>query len=135
MPGVYADTCVVINAFKGRDPNVQTQCERLLADTRAGLLYSDFHRLELLPKPLRERARQEIKFIRCFFSRATRVDLETKTVVRRAVELARKYGVKPLDALHLAAAIIGQADRFVTTEGSTSPILRVREIKVETFAD
>ncbi len=68
-------------------------------------------------------------------SRATRVDLEIKTVVSRAVALAREYGVKPLDALHLAAAIIGQADRFVTTEGSTSPILRVREIKVETFAD
>ncbi len=66
MPGVYADTCVVINAFKGRDPNVQTQCERLLADTRAGLLYSDFHRLELLPKPLREEAQQEIEFIHYF---------------------------------------------------------------------
>jgi len=89
----------------------------------------------LLPKPQRETAEQEIEFINNFFSRATRVDLEIEMVVSRAVELARKYGVKPLDALHLAAAIIGRADRFVTTEGSTSPMLAVREIQVVTFAD
>jgi predicted nucleic acid-binding protein len=134
---VYADTCVVINAFKGAQDVVRKRCQELLGNPDIEVLFCDIHRLELLPKPIREKNQLEKEFMEAFFAEAKYVDLGIlgiKPVVNKAIELAARYGVRPLDALHVSAAIMGKAERFITTEASNSPMLRVKEIRVETFA-
>ena len=38
-----------------------------------------------------------------------------------------------MDALHIAAAVLSQAEEFVTAERPTSPLTRVKEIRVVTI--
>ncbi len=136
MQRVYADACVVINAFKGAEFSVRNRCQNLLGDPNIEVLFSDLHRVELLPKPKRNNDKLELEFMETFLANAKCVELQMRPAIQQAVELASHFGVKPFDALHLAAAIIGKADRFVTTESPASPILRVRVegINVETLS-
>ncbi|ACK71220.1 conserved hypothetical protein [Gloeothece citriformis PCC 7424] len=52
-----------------------------------------------------------------------------------AQDVAAKYGLGALDALHIACAISVEADEFITTEKTTKPLHRVREIQVISIAD
>ena len=57
-------------------------------------------------------------------------DLETLT--QSAYQLACTYGLSGLDALNVAAAILLEADEFITTEKSTKPMYRVPDIQFVT---
>jgi hypothetical protein len=46
------------------------------------------------------------------------------------MELATRYGLSAIDAIHVSAALLGAADEFVTAEKPTKPFFRVREMPV-----
>lgn len=144
MQRVCFDTCVIINAFQGKDKELSDACLDMLSTSK--LLLSDLHHLELLPKPqrniagtdpkLRNIAEHELKFIKEIFGQAELFELNLADAVKIGIRLAQEFNIKPLDALLLAAAKIGKADIFLTTESRRSPILRVPEdwLKVQTLA-
>jgi hypothetical protein len=53
--------------------------------------------------------------------------------VRHAYELAARFGLAALDALHVAAAFSVGATEFVTSEKSTKPLHRITEIRVQSI--
>ncbi len=50
--------------------------------------------------------------------------------MRDANNIACKYGLAAMDALHIAAALSVDAEEFVTTEKPTKPMFRVTSIQV-----
>jgi predicted nucleic acid-binding protein len=46
-------------------------------------------------------------------------------IIDKAMNLASAYGLNGLDALHVAFAIIGQADEMVSFEKPTKPFYRI----------
>jgi hypothetical protein len=96
---------------------------------RAYLLRS-FERLELLPKAKFHRRLEEIEYYEQFFSQVSAWAQPTTEVVELAERVAAQHGLNALDVLHVAAAVLLEADELVTTEKSTKPIHRVREVRV-----
>ena len=69
---------------------------------------------EVLIKPLRTAAFQtETERLFGLLSRLRLISFDQQTAAL-AVSLAVKYGLKSLDAAHLATAVVGGADRFLT---------------------
>ena len=72
---------------------------------------------ELLTKPMREGAESEIEALAILLGR-----LELRAVDEAVAELATAlgatYGLRAIDAVHLATAVAGGADRFITNNAS-----------------
>ena len=92
-------------------------------------------RHEGLPKAVYRRNAEEIDYFRFAFSKISKWVTVDDTLIEDAIRLGERYDVVNLDALYLAAAIRGGAERFVTTERPGKPLYRVREIKVVSFLD
>jgi predicted nucleic acid-binding protein len=56
--------------------------------------------------------------------------IRIEAVVAEAQQIAERYGVAALDALHVAAALAAGAEELVTTERPGKPIYRVVELRV-----
>jgi predicted nucleic acid-binding protein len=92
-------------------------------------LASAFLRLEALPKARFHRNQAEIRFCEDFFARLS-AWADPGSVVELAERVAAQHGLNAIDALHVAAAILLEADELVTTEKPTKPIHRVRDVRV-----
>ena len=68
---------------------------------------------ELLIKPLRQKDDRERHALMTFLARLTLIAPDVSTSYT-AVTLGASYGLKALDALHLATAVQAGAERFVT---------------------
>jgi predicted nucleic acid-binding protein len=68
---------------------------------------------ELLIKPTRRDHADERDRITALLSRIDLRDVDAKTA-RVAVQLGAKYGLRAIDSVHLATAVVAGADRFVT---------------------
>ena len=77
----------------------------------------------------------EIEFYETFFATCYIWSDDYSSIVFLAKELARRYGLNALDSLHLACAILGDGDEFVTTEKNSKPIHRVQEITTISISD
>lgn len=89
---------------------------------------SHFVWLEIVPKTARHGRRETLNAYLNFFEEC--VDyyvLSSDQLVRRAMELARTYALDAMDALHVAAALEGRCDEFVTAEKPTKPFFSVCE--------
>lgn len=54
----------------------------------------------------------------------------TPALIQRALQRGSEFGLGAVDALHVAAAELAQADELVTSERATSPICRVTSVRV-----
>jgi len=129
MIRTYVDASVLIEAFRGKGAAAQRAME-VLDDGNRMFVVSDFLRLEVVPKPTFHRQTDELAFMNEFLAGAQEHIPASPHVTSRAIEFASQYDTGPMDALHVAAAAIAEADELVTLEKPTSPICQVREIKV-----
>lgn len=129
MVRTYVDSSVVIAAFRG-DHEKWAEANAILDDPNRTLITSDYVRLETLPKPLFNGRRDEAEFIQAFFATADEQAPSGDPVTSGSVELAARYDLGPLDALHVSAAVHGKAEEFVTLEKRRKPLGRVTEIRV-----
>lgn len=83
---------------------------------------------ELLTKPIRDRLGSEVDALVALLAR-----LELRPVDEATADLATvlgaTYGLRAVDAVHLAAAVSAGADRFITNNSSDFP-QRIEEISV-----
>ena len=123
MASVYLDACCFIYLVEGTPrwrTEVEARLNALAQSIAAVFLTSDLTRLECRTKPLREKNADLLrKYDRLLASRELTVLSISRSVVERATELRAKYAtLKTPDALHLAAALVARADRFVTGDKS-----------------
>ena len=87
-------------------------------------------RLELISKPRFEKRTAEVDFYESFFAATVVVEPLSAALGREAEKLGARYGLSGPDALQIAAAIRHDVQEFYTTEKSTKPMFRVRELKI-----
>lgn len=125
----YVDANVLISAFRG-DHLATEAALAVLGDAARTFVTSEYLRLETLPKPSFHGRTKEVASLKAFFDAANHCVSPAPEVTRRAVELATRYDLAPMDALHVSAALAGKADELVTVEKPTKLLLRVQEMKV-----
>jgi len=129
MKRTYIDASVLIAAFQGDEVTSQ-RAMRILDDLNRRLVVSVFIRLEVLPKSTYHLRFEEVEFMKAVLESAAEDVPTSPDLTHRAINLAGKYDLNPLDSLHISAAIIANVDEFITLEKETKPICQVKEIKV-----
>jgi predicted nucleic acid-binding protein len=114
---IYLDTVICIYAVHG-SPSFQARARARMAALRSGgdqAAVSDLTWLECRVKPLRLGDAVLLKDMEDFLKATGVVRLVLPSSVYERVTLIRaKYNYKLADALHLATAIEGKCDRFLT---------------------
>ena len=114
MLRTFLDTGVLIAAARSIDPD-RERALQLLGDPSRTFLTSPYIYLEVVPKTIFYKRRSERSFYQRYFDNAVWFrNLGRIEEVARAE--AAKSGLGAMDALHIAAASLADADEFVTTE-------------------
>lgn len=125
----YLDSGVLIAAFQG-ESSVAFRALEVLDDPERRFVVSDYLRLEVLPKPTFQGFAEEVQFMQTVLEGAAEDVPSSQELTGRAVSLASRYDMTPIDALHVSTALTTGVDELVTTEKATKPMCRVQEIKV-----
>ena len=99
---------------------------KILDDPDRKLIVSDALWLEVMPKPIFNKPPDEIKFYQMVFNNAEYIKWNIFSL-NHATELAKKYGIAAMDAIHVAFALVSKANELVTAEKSNKPLFRVKE--------
>jgi predicted nucleic acid-binding protein len=131
MPKIrsFLDAGILIVAHRGKPQSAQAAF-KVLGDPDREFASSLYVQLEILPKALYFKRASESVFYASYFQSVTHWSQPTEGLLNRATELASRYGLSALDALHVAAALATDSHEFVTTEQKNKPIHRVQEIAV-----
>lgn len=116
----FVDAMVLIYAARGQDKALKQRALLVLADPDREFIASEFLRLEVLPQAVRYQRKNEQRFYERFFLSVTRW-MDVSQILAPAYDLACRYGVGAMDALHVAAASLAAAE-LVTAERPTKPI-------------
>ena len=125
----YLDTNCLI-AFADAEPMRQQKVMRLLRDSNRVFMCSPYTSLETLPLALHYRKPARAGIFRWYLSRCAFISDNYLLIMNEAHRQAEKYGIVGIDACHIAAAVVGQADEFYSFEKPTKPMFRSKEIKV-----
>jgi predicted nucleic acid-binding protein len=87
-------------------------------------------KLEILTKPTFFKLKRELDFYDIFFRSVSEWIEINEDLLADAISIGGRYGLAGADAVHIVAALRGGAEEFVTCERKTSPLMRVRELKV-----
>jgi predicted nucleic acid-binding protein len=129
MKRTYVDANVLIAAFRGEEKAAHRALQ-VLDDPDRKLVVNDYLRLEVLPKPTFHKRQEEIDFMQAVFENAVEKGPTSDELTEKAVELASRYDMTPIDALHVGAAVVAGVDELVTMEKPTKPMCRVSEVEV-----
>lgn len=129
MRRTFVDSGVLILAARGKG-NDQSKALTVLDDPGREFASSVFIELEVRPKAIYHKKLDEAGFYQSFFQSVAWWAVADDKLFKQAYDVACKYGLSGFDALHAAAALSVGADEFVTSEGATKPLHRVRGIKV-----
>ncbi|MBE9008898.1 PIN domain-containing protein [Pseudanabaenaceae cyanobacterium LEGE 13415] len=129
MIRTYLDSGVLLSASRETDAWSDRALE-VLEDENRTFACSLFVRLEVLPKAICYRRTNEAEFYREYFEAVQFWANDVDKLLEDGYQIACKYGLAAIDALHVAAALAVEADELVTTERSTKPMHRVSEIRV-----
>jgi predicted nucleic acid-binding protein len=128
---IYFDSVIPIYLLDHTGSFQSRAAARLVVLETAGdhIAVSDLTRLECRVRPLARGDAVKLAGFDTFFSRADVLKLPLTTAVYdRATLLRATYNFKLADSLHLAAAIEGVCDRFLTNDARLS---RCTDIAVE----
>ena len=130
MIRTFLDASVLIAAFRGEQP-LRDAALQLLENEQRLFVASPFLELEVLPKPVYFRNREEEQFYRTYFDLKVR---ETARDVEAVLEIARveaeRIGLAAMDALHVAAASLLDVDELLTAEKRDKPLHRTTLVRV-----
>lgn len=125
----YIDANVLIAAWRG-DGDAGSKALEILEDPQRVLIVSDPLWLEVLPKPMFYNKQDEVAFYEEIFRAAAHRVAWSLTVLDCAKELAVKYGIAAMDAIHVAAALASDALEFVSGEKPGKPMFRVTAMHI-----
>ncbi len=125
----FIDSSVLLAAWRGV-PNIKIKALTILSEVNRKFISSPFIKLELLPKAVYHKNSVEVKFYETFFDAVENWNFNSDEVIILAEKIAEKYGLNGMDALHIAASIKSNSGEFITAERQTSPLMRIKELKV-----
>lgn len=126
----FVDSGILIAAARGQDAKLRIKALTLLSDPKRDFASSDFVRLEVLPKAIWARNQAEQRFYESFFNSVGHWPADNDAIIKRAEAEAAKVGLSGMDALHVAAAVLMNADELATIEKPTKSIHRTHSIKI-----
>jgi predicted nucleic acid-binding protein len=129
MKRTYIDASVLIAAFQAEE-KMAYRALQVLDDPNRRFVVSDYLRLEVLPKPTFYKRQEEVEFMQAVFKKAEENLSTSPELTGHALEIASKYDMTPMDALHVGAAAIAGVEELVTMEKPTKPMCRVTEVRV-----
>jgi predicted nucleic acid-binding protein len=130
----FVDAGVLIVAARGT-AELSERALEVLGDSRREFVTSVFLQLEVLPKPSYFGRAREVDFYEAFFTSVSDCVPASAALADHAFTLACRHGLAAMDALHIAAALAGNAVEFVTTERGTSPLFRIEGIAVASLLE
>jgi predicted nucleic acid-binding protein len=116
----FLDASVLINAVRGADPARKMRALAVLGDPDREFAATRYLVLEVLPVPKCYKLNSEVAFYERYFA-GVAIWIEPALLLQPAYDLACKYALGAMDALHLAAAISANAE-FISAERTTKPI-------------
>jgi predicted nucleic acid-binding protein len=125
----YIDSGVLITAFQGIH-SVSIRANQILNDENREFASSRFVQLEVLPKAIFNKQKNEVEFYEIFFSAVIHWATDLELIMQNAHQIACTYGLAAIDAIHVASALQVKADQLITTEKPTKPMHRVAEIQI-----
>lgn len=129
MIATYIDSGVLIAAARG-DAILSPRALAYLADPDREYITSDYVRLEVLPKAIFNKRKEETEFYNEFFRQNARTIPTSVALLKYAMEEGCDNGIAGLDAVHIACAVFGGVEEFITSERETSPIHRTQKVRV-----
>ncbi len=129
---IYLDSAVLIYLIEDVAPYAST-LEARLAEPDIIQVCSDLSRLECRMKPIRDRQMALLTAFDSYFSQIINEIIPlSRQVVDHATELRARYGFRTPDAIHLAAALVGGCDLFLTNDHRLD---KCTDIRVEVLSD
>jgi len=128
----FIDAGILIAAATGRDALFERAWDIFDGPERV-FLTSAFVRLEVFPKALYFHHQGEADWYAMFFTDIAEIVPLSEAFMTQAHVEAEQAGLDALDALHIAAAKLGGAEEFVTTERLTTALFRVVGLKMTTI--
>ncbi len=127
----YVDANLLIAAWRNKD-DVGMRALDILDDSQRIIVLSRAVWLEVMPKVIYHNEVAEMTFYQKIFDFAEVKEWSTESFYK-AEDLAQKYGIAAMDAVHLAIAIMANVDEFVSAEKPQKPMFRVSEIVVQSI--
>jgi len=125
----YIDVGVLIAALRGDAPLAATAIS-FLYDPLREYVTSDYVKIELLPKCIFHKNDDERRFYEEFFDSNEIHVPSSDNLLALAIDEGGRTGISGIDAIHVACAIVAQAEELITAERSTKPIHRASGVKV-----
>ncbi len=117
---VYLDANLYIYLFEGVSAHREKMGELVAEIDRRDIavIASELMFTELLPRPLREGRRDLVDRYFNLMQRTPRITLASvdRRVILRAVRLRADFGLRSMDALHLATALVHDCRTFLTND-------------------
>ncbi|NJK92646.1 MAG: type II toxin-antitoxin system VapC family toxin [Blastochloris sp.] len=107
----------------------------LMEDPRRTFFSSPLVRLELLPKALFHRQKDEVAFYKLYFQTVRGEEPLSPQLAESAMLLSQTHGIAAMDALHLASALRQGVEEFITSEKPGKPLFKVSNIRVISLYD
>jgi len=127
----YLDSGVLLAAFAAQG-DVGANALEVLDDPERHLVVSDAVKLELLPKPIHEKRKEEVEFYNAVFEQAECLSWCLDTL-QNSQGVAELHGIAAMDAIHVATALDAGVDEFITAEKSTKPMFRVTKLHMQSI--
>jgi predicted nucleic acid-binding protein len=125
---IYLDSVPIIYLVENVAPYASLLTTRLSAPD-AILICSELSRLECRVKPIRDNDTGLLAAFDTYFATLVTTLLPlSRQVIDQATNLRAIYGFRTPDAIHLAAAIVGNCDLFLTNDNR---LQKCQEIAVE----
>lgn len=125
----YIDTGVLISAKDGSSA-LSSIALSFLFDPLRDYVTSDYVRVELLPKCLFHKQREEQRFYDDFFNRCRIRVPSSDELLRLAIDEGGRTGISGIDAIHVACALAAGAEELITAEKRGKLIHQANGVKV-----
>ncbi len=129
----FLDTCVLIAAHRGK-PALREPSLAIVNEHARFFIASPFLYLEAMPKAIYHQNKLESEFYKAYFDKVLIWINDVESIVRIARNESEKCGLGAMDALHVAAAYMAEAEVLYTLERSEKPIHRTTLVRVVSIA-
>lgn len=131
----YLDANLYIYAFEGIETHRKRMADLLAAIDRqqTTVIASELLFTEVLPRPVREGRHDLVERYLDLFRGTSRIHLVPvdRPAVLRSVHLRADFGLRSMDALHLATALVHDCETFVTNDRRLARVDPIRVLVLD----
>ena len=127
----FLDSGILIAAARAEEDKISIEALKLIDDPDVKLASSNLVKLEILPKAIYNKNKEEALFYDEFFQSVSIFIKIDEALIEKALEEAQKIGSKAMDALNIVTAHQAGAEEFFTIEKKEKPLFRTKLVTVK----